>query len=113
MSDRIPTELYISANIRKCGVENIPVYVQHKGDPQSGTILLKILDSDFKCRLFGQMRDMDGALKWFDRTETGPVAEASADQQIKSAVKRDPDLWVVEIETRDGLNPFEGEIIQM
>jgi hypothetical protein len=56
---------------------------------------------------------MDGALKWFNRTETGPVPESSADEQIKLAVKRDPDLWVVEVETRDGINPFEGDTVQM
>lgn len=112
MSDRLPTELFISANIRKCGTANIPVYVLHKGDPQSGTILLKVLDRDFKCHMFGQMRDMDGVLKWFHHREGVPVDETSADQQIKSAITRDPDIWVIEVETRDGENPFDGEIIK-
>jgi len=88
---------------------NIPVYVRNTGDKHSGMIILKILDRDFKCRLYTQMRDMDGELKWFDTSQGTQMPERDADEQIKIAIERDPDVWVIEVETRDGENPFDGK----
>ena len=31
-----------------------------------------------------------------------------ADEFIQKSIERDPDLWVVEIETRDGTIPVDG-----
>ena len=109
MSERMPTELYVSANVRACNAQNISVYIRQKGDAQSGMILLKIMNNEFQCRLLGQMRDMDGIMKWFDRTEGQLISEYDADAQVITAIQRDPDLWVIEIETKTGENPFEGE----
>lgn len=113
MSDRMPTELFVSANVRKCQSENIPVYVEKKGDPNSGMIMLKVLDADFKCRIFSQMRDIDGNLKWFDRLDGERISEGEAAQISNAAKSGDPDLWVIEIETRDGENPFDGKLIEL
>lgn len=89
----------------------MPVYVEQKGDPQSGMILLKVLDRDFKCRIFGQMRDIDGDLKWFDRLQGETLSEGEASNIINAAKAGDPDLWVIEVETPDGENPFDGKVI--
>ncbi len=34
-----------------------------------------------------------------------------ADAYVARAVDRDPDLWVIEIEHREGWHPFDGRVL--
>ncbi len=111
MNNRIPTKMFIDANIAKCQSQNVPVYIVKKGDPNSGMIVLKVLDSNFQCRIFSQMRDIDGDMKWFDRLGGETVSESEAGVMAQSIAGNDPDIWIVEVETRDGKNPFDGDQI--
>lgn len=111
MDDRLPTELWVKAHLRRCHVEAIPVVVMHKGEATGGTVLLKVLQRDTGCRVLSQIRDIEGKLGWLSAMGEAPVAEAEADAYIDRAVKRDPDLWVIEIESHDGRHPFEGKML--
>ncbi|MBI1216484.1 MAG: DUF1491 family protein [Alphaproteobacteria bacterium] len=116
MDDRIPTDLWVSAHQRDCTVKNIPFYVIHKGAPAAGTVLVKIVvpgDNPAEsrgCILLNQMRDIDGNLGWMDVFDGETVDEPRADQYIQRSIGRDPDVWVIEVEDKDGKNPFEGKI---
>lgn len=111
MDDRLPTEIWVKAHLRRCHAEAIPVMVLHKGDTNGGTVLLKVLQRDAGCRLLSQMRDMEGRLGWLSALGAGLVPETEADAYIERAVARDPDLWVIEVESRDGSHPFEGKLL--
>ena len=108
--DRIPTELWVGAHIRQCAAKGVPVYVAHKGALASGTVMVKIILRDRTCKLLNQSRDMDGNTGWMAIFEGAAVDEKKADEYVQRALKRDPDVWVVEVEDADGKNPFEGKI---
>ena len=108
--DRIPTDVWVTAHIRQCTAKNIPVYVSHKGAYAAGTVMVKIVMRAKGCILLNQSRDMDGNMGWMAVFEDGPVDEKKADEYIQRSIKRDPDLWVVEVEDEAGKNPFEGKI---
>ncbi len=97
------------AHIRQCLAEGIPATVAHKGDAKGGTLMLKLNLLEGGCRVLSQARGLDGALGWLAAFKGEAVPEAEADQHIARAISRDPDLWVVEIEDRDGHHPFEGK----
>lgn len=108
---RLPTGLWVDAHLRRLTQEAVPYYVVNKGAYVSGTVLLKIntLEPD-GCTVLSQQRDLYGKMGWMPVFSGGPVAESEADNYIRRALGRDPDLWVIEIEDREGKNPFEGEI---
>lgn len=95
------------AQIRRCTVENLPAVVVHRGEAMGGTVPLKLYQASAGCRLLTQMRDLDGRLGWLPVHTEDSIQETEADARIERAVTRDPDLWVVEVETRDGHHPFE------
>lgn len=106
---RLKTELWVKAHIRRCIADGIPVTVARKGDPYGGTVLLKLNQFSQGCRVLTQSRDMEGRLGWLPALDGALVLEADADAYISRATARDPDLWVIEIEDRDGRHPFEGK----
>lgn len=108
---RLPAELWIKAHLRRCMVDGIHATVVHRGEKNSGTLLLKLHQLGQGVKLLNQTRDMDGAIAWMPALGGKLVPEAEADAYIERAVQRDPDVWVVEIETRDGTHPFEGKVL--
>ncbi|MEQ8357641.1 MAG: DUF1491 family protein [Kiloniellaceae bacterium] len=108
---RLPAELWIKAHIRRCISEGKFATVVHRGEKNSGTLILKLNQLDAGVRVLNQTRDMDGDIAWIPALGGALVAEAEADAYIERAVRRDPDVWVVEIEDRDGHHPFEGKVL--
>lgn len=108
--DRLPTKLWVDAHIRRCDTQSIPIYVIQKGEDSRGVVMVKIVISMRECKLFTQMRDMDGKMVWINAFESDIVTEAEADQRIAQEKQYDPDLWVIEVESRDGTNPLEDDL---
>ena len=108
--DRIPTDVWVMAHVRRCNAEGIPVVVARRGEAKGGTLLLKLNQLELGCRVLSQQRDLEGRLGWLAAFKGELVPEAEADAYIARAVSRDPDLWVVEIEDREGKHPFEGKV---
>lgn len=108
MSDgRLPTELWLTAGLRRCSAEGIPATVVRRGEKQSGTVILKLNLLEGGCRVLTQGRDPDGELTWFPVQDGALIDEKEADAYLERAASRDPDIWIVEIEHREGWHPFQ------
>lgn len=106
--ERIPTHLWVMAQVRRCNDGGQPAYVLRKGERMGGLVLVKLALLDGTAVVLIQQRDLDGQLGWMPAKGDGPIPEPEADAYIARTTDRDPDLWVIEVEARDGLNPFEG-----
>jgi len=109
---RLPTHLWVSAHLRTANLQGIPVVVARRGDRERGTVILKLNRLEHGCTVLVQVRQDGGDdLVWSRATGPEPVAEAEADRYIERQVRFDPDVWVIEVEDRQGRSVFEGKII--
>ena len=111
MEPRLKTGLVIQAALRLATQQAIPMVVARRGDADAGTILIKLNQLEHGFVVLAQTRSIEGELGWLRATGPEPVDEQAADTYIARQVKRDPDLWVVEIEDRAGRHLFAGRIL--
>lgn len=104
MSDvRLKTDLWATALIRRWnGHPDVVATLVRRGDNDAGTVLLKIARLDGTASVLSQTTTSMGARAWMRGTGVAPVADAEAEAYIQRQRKRDPDLWVIEIEDRRG-----------
>ncbi|SMF60613.1 hypothetical protein SAMN06265365_12157 [Tistlia consotensis] len=110
---RLPTDIWVMAQVRRCHAEGRPAFVLRKGERTGGLVLLKVNRLDGTALVLTQQRDLDGRLGWMVAAGKGPVPEAEADAYLERATRRDPDLWLVEVEDPKGEPPFEGPLITL
>lgn len=99
MEARLKTGIWVKALIRRCDLAAIPIAVIARGDADAGAIVLKFNGGEAGCSVLSQARGQDGDLLWMRSTGPAPVGEAEADAYIDRQRGRDPDIWVIEIET--------------
>jgi len=108
---RVSSELTIQAAMRRSTAEGRVATVLHRGDAWGGAILLKLNFLDGTSQLLTQTRDQDGKPAWLRVKNGERLTEADADTYINRQLSRDPDLWVIEIEDREGRHHFEGRVL--
>jgi len=72
-----------------------------KGDPRAGAVLVKVLHrAAGTARLFAEATRGDGERVWMEPVAS--EAEPDLDAYVARATRIDPDIWIVEIDDRDG-----------
>ena len=105
-SVRMPTHLWVEAKIRELSAQAIGVYVLQKGEKNDGTVLLKISNTKGECKLLIQQRNLNGLLEWVNALSEEIITEQKADEYVGRSIDRDPDLWVIELESSEMNNLF-------
>ena len=109
-NDRLPTEFWVTAQLRRFNSAGTGAYLIRRGDPERGAVLVRLIGPE-GTRILSQVRDMDGALRWMEARDGAALSGEDADSYVARALARDSDLWVIEIETRAGENPFQGKVV--
>lgn len=105
--DYLPTALWLDIKLRILTSRGHSYYMIQKGPAEGGAVLLKTYVPGEGAQVYSQFRDMDGRLKWMEVFEGRWVDESEADAYIKREIEFDPDLWALEIETKEKLNPLD------
>ena len=89
------------ALIRRAEVQGASAYVVRKGSEEAGAVYLKLSRLNGTCTILEQIRRGEGDLAWM-RPLGGAVDEERAKTYFDKQIRFDPDLWIVEIEDREG-----------
>ncbi|MGJ8582555.1 MAG: DUF1491 family protein [Marinosulfonomonas sp.] len=97
---RLTADVWVSAYLTRLRLADIPVFITSKGDATAGAILVKVNTLDGQASVYQRQFDlMSGARVW-------DVLETGAEQDVDAAITRqkgfDPDVWVIEVEDRQG-----------
>jgi hypothetical protein len=98
---KFSTDIWVAALIRRVELGGGFAVVVHKGDARAGSVLVKVVNrSNSQVRLFAEATRADGETVWMRPSRA--EKEADLDAYITRARRIDPDLWVVEVEDREG-----------
>jgi len=110
---RIKSEIWVKALLRRAAVAGSPGVIVRRGDADAGAIFVIITRLDGTADLYGPapagLSPADG-----DRLLQSMKQRAS-DADVAAVIEReqriDGDLWVVEIESRDGAHYLDGWLL--
>lgn len=111
MAAELKTDFWASALIRRAEITGAFAAVVRKGDPDAGAVLVKVARLDGRARLYAPARDGEGERIWLDLS-AGPLGEDERhiDDYIRKRVEDDPDLWVLEVEDKEGRHFLEERV---
>ena len=97
---RLKSRIYVQALIRRCEIEGASAYVVRRGAEEAGAIFLKL------NRLDGAITVLSPARRGEERVWMRPLGESVDEARVSDyfvkQTRIDPDIWIVEIEDRQG-----------
>jgi hypothetical protein len=94
------TSFWVQAYLTRLRLQEIPAFVVVHGDDNAGAVLVKINTLDGQAAALQRSYDlMSGDRKW---VELIAGVEGDVDDAITRQRSFDPDLWVIEVEDRQG-----------
>lgn len=97
---RLTAEFWVQAYLKRLSLQDIPAFVTAKGDLTAGAVLVKLNTLDGQASCYQRSFDLlSGERAWVVLAEGD---EAQVDQVLAKQRSFDPDLWVIEVEDRDG-----------
>ena len=105
--NRLTSSFWVQAYIKKLNLLGVPAFVVSHGDDTAGAIIVKVNKLNGDAVLFERSFSLDKNLNQWSKFESGD--EKELDELLSRQLSRDRDLWIIEIESREG-DPFLDDI---
>jgi len=97
---RLTSNIWVSAYLTRLRLADIPAFVVAHGDDSAGAVLVKLNTLDGQARAFQRSFDlMADSRVWIVLAEGD---ERDVDAALARQRSFDPDIWVIEVEDRQG-----------
>jgi hypothetical protein len=98
---RLKSEIRAAALLRRAAAGGAYATVARRGDADAGAIAVKIYLGAGRARLYVESRNEQGEASWRQPFDDA-VEEARVDAYLDKEKRFDADLWILEIEDREG-----------
>lgn len=106
---RLKSAIYVQALIRRCESAGASAYLVRRGAEEAGAVFVKL------NRLDGTLTVLSPARRGEERVWTRPLGESTDDaragEYFAKQLRIDPDIWIVEIEDREGRTFLDEPIV--
>jgi hypothetical protein len=107
---RLKSGIWVAAYMRRCQIEGASAVLRRRGAEEAGAVFIKISRLDGTAEVFGpapqsafdETRPADRAFVRCLKAQPAPDGEAEA--YLARQIKFDSDVWIIEVEDRDGRN---------
>ena len=103
---RLRSDFWVSAHLRRLGVEGVSAVLRRRGAAEAGAVFVKVDRLDGTCDLYGPAPQAligveDSGERRFGALAVG-ASPLDAEERLSKEIRFDPDLWIVEIDDRPG-----------
>lgn len=109
---RLKSDIWVKAYVRRSSIGGRQAYVVRHGDDDAGAIYIRINHLDGTSALFGpapaSLSGLETDRRWIAFFKGAARPDAEVDLYLEREFRTDPDLWIVEVEARDGEHGLEG-----
>ena len=98
----LKTHIWLDALRWRVEAAGASIFVVKRGDSDFGTLLLKVSRLDGTAQLLSPTTSVDGEKEWIFPLGPDWFDESRVDQYMMGRREDDPDLWLIEIEDREG-----------
>ena len=104
---RLRADIFVSAYLRRCAVEDAPAVLRRRGAAEAGAIFVKVDRLDGLAALYGPAPQTETAARGVDRLWTRMhkdewISSLEVEDRLAKEIRFDPDLWIIEVEDRKG-----------
>lgn len=104
---RLTASFWVAAYRKRLDLFGIPCFVVRHGDDTGGAVLVKLNTLDGQAIVYQRSFDLTSGDRVWVVLADG--AEADCDAAIRRQCGFDPDLWVLEVEDRQGRHLLDEE----
>jgi hypothetical protein len=97
----LSSDIWVYALVRRAELGGAFATIARKGDARAGAVLVKLYNPlTRETHLYSEATRGDGERVWMQPVDSD--TESDLDAYVARAARIDPDLWVVEIEDKQG-----------
>lgn len=103
----VKSAIWVAAHLRRARGSGLMAVLVRRGAEEAGAIYVRAILPGGLARLFGPPPGANykdtGEKRWALPLGLEPVPEATTDEYLARQQKYDPDIWVLDIEDREGM----------
>ena len=101
---RLRSDFWVSAYLRRCGVEGVDAVLRKRGASEAGAVFVKVDHLDGTASLYGPAPQLfvDDSGERFFTPVLRAVTPLDVEERMTRELRFDSDLWLVEVDDRAG-----------